>query len=187
MQLAGLYNVLTVVLPAAHGRLGELAGLLPMAGVLTARAAAGAPRLLLIHLPRCRLRRGKRRTWQVAVVVAAAGVVLHLTQGWRVDAAAGAAVPVFGYWNVIEDGEVSNRMYDAGQRTVATAAAEDGNEAIRRAAAAAGATCVDTFTAFQGGAGTADPTGLLAVDGDHPNAAGHALLARLAHRVQPVA
>ncbi|MGW4943964.1 phosphatidylglycerol lysyltransferase domain-containing protein [Actinoplanes sp. NPDC004185] len=87
VQLAGLYNVLTVVLPSPHGRFGELAGLLPMAGVLTARAAGAASGLLLVYLG-AGLRRGKHRAWQMAVVLAGAGVVLHLARGWHYDAAA---------------------------------------------------------------------------------------------------
>jgi lysophospholipase L1-like esterase len=53
------------------------------------------------------------------------------------------------------------------------------------AARATGALYVSTYTAFKGPAGTNDPTGLLAADGDHPNAAGHQLIARTIYTVLP--
>ena len=49
------------------------------------------------------------------------------------------------------------------------------NRHLCTAAQAHGATCVDLYTAFKGD-GRADPTRLLANDGDHPDAAGHALM-----------
>jgi acyl-CoA thioesterase I len=53
------------------------------------------------------------------------------------------------------------------------------NTALRKAAANGNATYVPTLEAFHGDDGTRDPTGLLAPDGDHPNAAGHAAIAAL--------
>ncbi|MEV7629063.1 phosphatidylglycerol lysyltransferase domain-containing protein [Actinoplanes sp. NPDC089786] len=86
VQLAGAYNIIGVLMPSPHGRLGELAAWIPTSGVLTARAASAASGLLLIYLG-AGLRRGKHRAWQVAVVLAGAGVVLHLARGWHYDAA----------------------------------------------------------------------------------------------------
>ena len=52
------------------------------------------------------------------------------------------------------------------------------NAAICSAATQAGAICVDTYTPYNGEDGGKDPTELLADDGDHPNAAGHRVIAR---------
>ena len=52
------------------------------------------------------------------------------------------------------------------------------NRAICAAAAAAGDACVDLYHPFLGADGSRNPTPLLAGDGDHPNDAGHALIAR---------
>ena len=41
------------------------------------------------------------------------------------------------------------------------------------------ALCIDTYHAFNGAAGTRDAGALLAGDHTHPNARGHALIARL--------
>ncbi|MEV8509760.1 phosphatidylglycerol lysyltransferase domain-containing protein [Actinoplanes sp. NPDC051475] len=86
VQVAGLFDVVTAVVPPRHGRLVAVAEFLPMAGVLSAGAATAAAGLLLVYLG-AGLRRGKRRAWQVAVALAALGVVLHLAKGLDVDAA----------------------------------------------------------------------------------------------------
>jgi len=52
------------------------------------------------------------------------------------------------------------------------------NAGIRSAAAKHGGVYVDLFTPFRGADGSKDCTALLAADGDHPDAAGHALIAR---------
>ncbi len=52
------------------------------------------------------------------------------------------------------------------------------NDGLRAAAAAGGATYVDLDATFTTAAGAGnDRTSLLAADGDHPNAAGHRLIA----------
>jgi lysophospholipase L1-like esterase len=51
------------------------------------------------------------------------------------------------------------------------------NTTLRQAAPAEGATFVGLFTPFNGPAANGDVTKLLAPDGDHPNAAGHQLIA----------
>ncbi len=86
VQLAGLFDVVTVILPPRHGRLAELVQFLPMAGIVSARAAAAVAGLLLVYLG-AGLRRGKRRAWQVAVGLAGALVVLHLAKGLDAGAA----------------------------------------------------------------------------------------------------
>jgi lysyl-tRNA synthetase class 2 len=90
VQLAGLFDVATVLLPPRHGRMAAVAELLPAAGILSARAATAAIGLLLIYLG-AGLRRGKRRAWQVAVAMAGAGVALHLVKDLDYDAAAVSA------------------------------------------------------------------------------------------------
>jgi lysophospholipase L1-like esterase len=81
-----------------------------------------------------------------------------------------ATVLVTDYWNVFTDGDVARAT--GGQAQVdwsddVTAAA---NDQICTAARAAGDTCVDLVPVFKPSG--ADPTSLLASDGDHPNAAG---------------
>ena len=81
-----------------------------------------------------------------------------------------ATVLVTDYWNVFTDGAVARMA--GGQAQVdwsddITAAA---NNQIWPAARRAGDTCVDLVPVFKPSG--ADPTRLLASDGDHPNAAG---------------
>ena len=85
-------------------------------------------------------------------------------------------VLVTGYWNVFDDGDEA-----AAARGTAYLAWSDGlsrglNAALCDAARRSGATCVDLYTPFKGD-GSRNPTPLLAPDGDHPNAAGHRLIA----------
>jgi lysyl-tRNA synthetase class 2 len=87
VQAAGVFNLITVLLPPRHGRIQALAEFMPAAGMLSAHAATAAAGLLLIYLG-AGLRRGKHRAWQVAVALAGAGVVLHLAKGLDYDAAA---------------------------------------------------------------------------------------------------
>ncbi|GAA4605400.1 lysophospholipase L1-like esterase [Actinoplanes octamycinicus] len=89
-------------------------------------------------------------------------------------------VLVLGYWNVVKDGAVGLEAYGAdGLRTAKQATSYD-NDALRQAAEQAGATYLTTSPLF-----TADPTALLADDGDHPNAAGHQAIARMLYGVDP--
>lgn len=90
--------------------------------------------------------------------------------------APGERVLVTGYWNVFDDGDEA-----AAARGTAYLAWSDGlsralNAALCDAARRSGATCVDVYTPFKGD-GSRNPTPLLAADGDHPNAAGHRLIA----------
>ncbi len=88
-------------------------------------------------------------------------------------------VIVLGYWNVVQDGQVGRAAYgEAGMRESARATAA-ANDALRAAAKGTGAIYVSTDVAFHGADGTLDPTALLAADGDHPDAAGHELIAKL--------
>jgi acyl-CoA thioesterase-1 len=95
------------------------------------------------------------------------------------DLRPGVPVLVIGYWNVVEDGVAAGN--DDSRRAAAGAATAACDHALREAAAATGATYVDTLPVFKGGTGTGDPTALLAADGDHPNAAGHEAIASAAY------
>jgi lysophospholipase L1-like esterase len=88
-----------------------------------------------------------------------------------------AQVLVTNYWNVFEDGDVASA--DRGQKYLVWSdrITQRLNASICAAATSGGATCVDLYAPFKGD-GTANPTRLLAADGDHPNAAGHAAIAR---------
>ena len=92
-------------------------------------------------------------------------------------AAPGAKVLVTGYWNVFVDGAVGRAQGTTYMRAsdVLTRAV---NGVIAAAARRADDLYVDLYGPFKGGNGSSDPTGLLAGDGDHPNAAGHRLIAR---------
>lgn len=87
VQLAGLFDAITAILPPRHGRMVMLMELVPAAGILSARAATGVVGVLLIYLG-AGLRRGKRRAWQVAVALAGVSVLLHLVKGLDLDATA---------------------------------------------------------------------------------------------------
>jgi lysophospholipase L1-like esterase len=89
----------------------------------------------------------------------------------------GAEVVLTGYWNVFLDGAVA-KARGADYVRVADAVTREVNDRIRSAAAGHGEVFVDLFTAFRGADGSKDCTALLAADGDHPDAAGHALIAR---------
>jgi lysophospholipase L1-like esterase len=88
-------------------------------------------------------------------------------------------VIVLGYWNVVLDGQVGAAQYGPSGVRDAAAATAAVNDALRAAAARSGAVYISTSMAFHGDDGGQDPTGLLAPDGDHPNAAGHAAIAAL--------
>jgi lysophospholipase L1-like esterase len=86
-------------------------------------------------------------------------------------------VLVATYWNVFLDGAAARRQgreYQAMSRTVTRAIAA----AECSAAARARVRCVDLAPLFTGPTGDRDATPLLQADGDHPNQAGHAAIAR---------
>lgn len=96
-----------------------------------------------------------------------------------------AHVVVLDYWAAMEDGAVAARDYDATAMAASTACTTYVNQALAVAAKATDATYLSTYTAFKGPAGTVDPTALLAADGDHPDAAGHQLIARTIYAAFP--
>jgi lysophospholipase L1-like esterase len=88
-----------------------------------------------------------------------------------------ARVLVTTYWNVFTDGDVARRAERPGYLAWSDALTRQANAAIAQVAATHGATLVDLYAPFKGD-GSTDPTDLLAADGDHPDAAGTALISR---------
>jgi acyl-CoA thioesterase-1 len=97
----------------------------------------------------------------------------------------GIRVVVAGYWNVVRDGNVGRRVYGRWGLRKAEQATAWANRAIRGAAAARHISFVSTYAAFKGAHGRRNPTWLLAADGDHPNARGHAAIAEQFFRAAP--
>jgi lysophospholipase L1-like esterase len=83
---------------------------------------------------------------------------------------------VTGYWNVFEDGAVARRAFGASGLQASLQLTRRANAVIASVSASAGARYVDLFAPFQQHGG--DITSLLAWDGNHPDAAGHELIAR---------
>lgn len=81
-----------------------------------------------------------------------------------------ATVLVTNYWNVFLDGRVAKQDGGQAELTFSTTVTASANKVIAAAASSHGATLVDLVAPFKGGG--ADPTSLLAADGDHPNATG---------------
>jgi lysophospholipase L1-like esterase len=94
-------------------------------------------------------------------------------------------VLVLGYWNVVKDGSVGLAEYGAAGLASAHAATRFCNLALQRAARQTGARYVPTTPAFRGEHRTLDPTGLLAPDGDHPNADGQEAIAEAVYAALP--
>lgn len=84
-------------------------------------------------------------------------------------------IVVTGYWNVFLDGD-SARAKGTAYVSNSDALTRAVNGTLAGAAAAKGARYVDVYGPFKGD-GSRDDTPLLAADGDHPNAAGHRLIA----------
>ncbi|WP_165956669.1 SGNH/GDSL hydrolase family protein [Kribbella antibiotica] len=91
-------------------------------------------------------------------------------------------VLVTGYWNVFKDGQVARDEYPLEGVDATQALTKAANEVIANVAQAAHATYVDLYAPFEA---APDVTKLLAADGDHPNAAGHALIADLLLKATP--
>jgi lysophospholipase L1-like esterase len=83
---------------------------------------------------------------------------------------------VTDYWNVFEDGDVASAGHGPSYLAWSDDLSRRLNAALCSAVQGAGATCVDLYAPFKGD-GARNPTALLAGDGDHPNAAGHGLIA----------
>lgn len=87
-------------------------------------------------------------------------------------------VRVTNYWNVFEAGEVAQDKYGDAFPTQSDRLTQEANAVICDVAMSAGDVCIDVYTAFKQASPNGDPTQLLASDGDHPNQAGHDLIAQ---------
>lgn len=114
--------------------------------------------------------------WQPAVRTMGTRVGEVLARIGTLRASSRGAVLVADYWNVFLDGEPARR--DGGQAEIdwSRAVSRAANSAICAAADTHHDVCVDTYAPFL--AGDDDPSKYLAPDGDHPNEAGVALIAR---------
>jgi lysophospholipase L1-like esterase len=83
---------------------------------------------------------------------------------------------VTDYWNVFQDGDVGTSENGGAFQSWSDELTRAESAAACTAARRAGATCVSLYEPFKGN-GSKNPTALLAADGDHPNSAGHQLIA----------
>jgi lysophospholipase L1-like esterase len=113
----------------------------------------------------------------ITTATAAMGARLRAVLAQVRAAAPDARVLVTNYWNVFEDGDVADADYGSGFAGWSDAVTRSANAAIAAASAANHDQTVDLYAPFEG-QGDRNPTALLADDGDHPNAAGHRLIAR---------
>ena len=116
--------------------------------------------------------------------LAAGGVernVAAIVAGVRQNDPAPATVLVLGYWNVVKAGAVGHAEYGPDGERSAQTATRYADQALRRAADATGARYVPTEAVFPD-----DPTDLLGPDGDHPDAAGHEVIAEALYTALPV-
>jgi lysophospholipase L1-like esterase len=90
-------------------------------------------------------------------------------------------IVLLGYWNVWLDGKYAAARGAAYVRASVTGTHVT-NALIRSVAQATGSAYADLWLAFRGTT-SRDDTALLAPDGDHPNAAGHAVIASAVLRV----
>jgi lysophospholipase L1-like esterase len=98
-----------------------------------------------------------------------------------------ATILVTDYWNVFQDGDVGTAENGSTFQSWSDALTRAESTQVCNAAQRAGAICVGLYEPFKGD-GSQNPTSLLAADGDHPNAAGHQLIAStlLASTPQPI-
>lgn len=100
--------------------------------------------------------------------------IVSLIRGVRGDAA--TEVLITNYWNVFEDGDRAVARHGSQYLDMARTITDRANDRICSAATANGARCVDLRSPFERAPGGVDT--VLQQDGDHPNAAGHALIAQ---------
>jgi lysophospholipase L1-like esterase len=86
-------------------------------------------------------------------------------------------VLVTGYWNVFEDGDVARNAYGKAGLRASLRLTRQVNRVIHATTRSAGDTYVNLFRPFERSG--RDVTALMAPDGDHPNARGHRLIARV--------
>lgn len=88
------------------------------------------------------------------------------------------SVLVTGYWSVFESGDVARSRYPKAGINATRKLTLQVNKILRAATNISAFTYVDLLAPFNGPASKGDITTLLAPDGDHPNAAGHSLIAQ---------
>jgi lysophospholipase L1-like esterase len=81
-----------------------------------------------------------------------------------------------GYWNVFQDGEVARRAFGEHGLQASLQLTRRANNVISSVSAGAGTRYVDLYRPFEHSG--RDVTSLMAADGDHPDGAGHDLIAR---------
>jgi lysophospholipase L1-like esterase len=86
-------------------------------------------------------------------------------------------VLVTGYWNVFEDGEVARQAFPPAGVGATVELTRRVNAVVASVSASHGAAYVDLYGPFEKRG--VNVTRLLAADGDHPNAAGHLLIAQV--------
>lgn len=107
------------------------------------------------------------------------GHITTILQKIRALLPAGGIVVVTGYWNVFLDGQVAASLgptYVAVSNALTVAV----NDALLAASSLSAARYTDLYQPFKS-VGNPDDTQFLAADGDHPNAAGHQLIATAIH------
>ncbi|MDX6241730.1 MAG: hypothetical protein QOG10_6554 [Kribbellaceae bacterium] len=100
-----------------------------------------------------------------------------LTRVRALRAARATTVLVTGYWNVYEDGAVARQAFPPAGVAASVELTRRVNTVVAAVTASHGAAFVDLFGPFEKRG--VEVTGLLAADGDHPNAAGHQLIAQV--------
>lgn len=93
---------------------------------------------------------------------------------------------VLNYWNVFQDGRVAVRDVGSAELAWSVQVTALANQEIARQASAHHMTLVDLVPAMKGQDAVDDPTGLLADDGDHPNARGVSAIARAMSDATPL-
>lgn len=114
--------------------------------------------------------------WSSTVAGVRDGLTRIIAAIHRIDQRPDLRIALLGYWNVTRDGAVGRALGEAfvnGSDSLTRLV----NDTVQQVAGATGAIYVDAYTPLKGPAGDRDPTGDLLDDGDHPNAAGHTLLA----------
>lgn len=101
-----------------------------------------------------------------------------LTRIGKLRAGLPTTVLVTGYWNVFESGDVARSLYPTAGISETQQLTRQVNDVLRTVTTRSGDTYVDLLAPFNGAASDGNMTNLLAADGDHPNAAGHSLIAR---------
>lgn len=115
--------------------------------------------------------------WQGSVAQVGANVRAIVADIHRLRHGRPTTILVTNYWNVFVDGRVARDDLGPAYLSWSDRLTRAANRAICGAARSAGARCVDLYAPFKGD-GSKDPTSLLAPDGDHPDAAGHRVIAR---------